>query len=59
MATETTSSKSSAGRKRAHPDQQPPAWANEGDHSIPGANCLLAMKVPSCFPSSTDADILC
>jgi transitional endoplasmic reticulum ATPase len=29
MTTETTSSKSSAGRKRAHPDQQPPAWANE------------------------------
>src|SRR6266516_1883375 len=31
----------------------------EGDHSISGANCMLAMKVPSCFHSSTDADILC
>lgn len=30
----------------------------KGDHSIPGANWLLAMKVPSRFPSSTDADIL-
>src|SRR5260370_35711875 len=29
MTTETTSSKSSAGRKRARSDQQPPAWANE------------------------------
>src|SRR6266699_6368671 len=29
MTTETASSKSSAGRKRARPDQQPPAWANE------------------------------
>jgi SpoVK/Ycf46/Vps4 family AAA+-type ATPase len=29
MATETTSSKSSAGRKRTRTDQQPPAWANE------------------------------
>jgi transitional endoplasmic reticulum ATPase len=29
MATETTSSKSSAGRKRARTDQRPPAWANE------------------------------
>jgi AcrR family transcriptional regulator len=30
-----------------------------GDHSIPGASCLLAMKVPPGFPSSTDVDILC
>ncbi len=22
-----------------------------GDHSILGANCLLVMKVPFCFPS--------
>src|SRR5260370_39185703 len=29
MATETTSSKSSAGRKRARTDQRPPAWAND------------------------------
>ncbi len=29
MATETTSSKSSAGRKRVRTDQRPPAWANE------------------------------
>ena len=30
-----------------------------GDHTKTGANCLLAMKVPPCFPSSTEADILC
>ena len=30
-----------------------------GDHSKTGANWQLAMKVPSCFPSSTDADVLC
>ncbi len=29
MATETTSAKSSAGRKRVRTDQRPPAWANE------------------------------
>src|SRR6266699_2543546 len=29
MATETTSSKPGAGRKRARTDQQPPAWGNE------------------------------
>ncbi len=29
MTTETTSSKSSAGRKRARTDQRPPAWAND------------------------------
>ena len=29
MATETTSSKSSAGRKRTRTDQRPPAWAND------------------------------
>ena len=30
-----------------------------GDHSKTGANCLLAMKVPSRFPLATDTDILC
>ncbi|MBV9688906.1 MAG: hypothetical protein JO202_04260 [Ktedonobacteraceae bacterium] len=30
-----------------------------GDHSNLGANRTLAMKVPSCFPSSTNTDILC
>ena len=28
-------------------------FAQVGDHSISGANCLLAMKVPFCFPSSS------